>query len=192
MQVKVIEETVQALEDYGRVSIAYVVKTRFRVDLVRGGLGGFALTEEPVRPPYLKDYDQERGEGPTRWLKRWNISHWGVLSAYCSGVRMGGAVVAYDTEGVLTLEGRKDLAALWDIRVRPESRGRGIGTNLFQKAAQWARNKGCCMLKIETQNTNVPACRFYQKQGCELGTVSRFAYGTNPEEVQLIWYKSIA
>lgn len=50
----------------------------------------------------------------------------GVLSAFDGPSRVGGAVVAWRTPGADMLEGRDDLAVLWDIRVHPEYRGRGI------------------------------------------------------------------
>jgi hypothetical protein len=46
-------------------------------------------------------------------------------------------------------------------------------------------------MKIECQNNNVPACRFYQNQGAVLGAIDEFAYYKDKEirgEVQLIWY----
>jgi GNAT superfamily N-acetyltransferase len=93
------------------------------------------------------------------------------------------------------LEGRQDLAVLWDIRVRPDARGLGIGTALFRHAAAWARSKGCRQMKIETQNVNVPACRFYAHMGCELGMVHRFGYAAIPavaDEAMLFWYLKLA
>jgi hypothetical protein len=57
------------------------------------------------------------------------------------------------------LNGRNDLAVLWDVRVHPEYRGRGVGHRLFTAAAEWARTRDCRVLKIETQNINAPACR---------------------------------
>jgi GNAT superfamily N-acetyltransferase len=114
-----------------------------------------------------------------------------VLSAFDGDRRVGGVVVAYDTEGVFMLEGRKDLAAVWDIRIQPDDRGRGIGSQLFQRAVNWARTRGCRHLTAETQNINVPACRFYAKQGCELRAIDRYAYPDHPDEVQLIWHMSI-
>ncbi|MBI1928885.1 GNAT family N-acetyltransferase [Candidatus Poribacteria bacterium] len=191
MAIKILEETVDALKDYGQVSIAFRVDTRFRVEPVDHGLGGFLLVEEKVEPPYVKDYDSDKGEGPTRWRKRWNIEHWGVLSAFDGDWRVGGVVVAYDTEGVFMLEGRKDLAVVWDIRIHPDYRGCGIGSQLFERAVNWARARRCRHLKVETQNINVPACRFYAKQGCELRAIDRYAYPDYPDEVQLIWYMSI-
>ena len=112
----------------------------------------------------------------------------GVLSAFDGPSRVGGAVVAWRTPGADMLEGRDDLAVLWDIRVHPEYRGRGIGARLFRRAAGWARDQGCVVLKIETQNINVPACRFYASQGCELRAVHLNAYPELPHEVQLLWY----
>ena len=191
MEIKVVEETVEALKDYSRVSIAFQVETRFRVDEIDNGLGGFRLVEENVHPPYVKDYDCEKGEGPTRWRNRWNIDHWGVLSAFYENQRVGGAVVAYDTKNVFMLEARKDLAVLWDIRVHPNFRGKGIGAQLFKRAVSWAKSRNCCDLKIETQNINVPACRFYAKRGCKLGAINRYAYPNHINEVELIWRMSI-
>jgi len=191
MEIKVIEETVEALKDYGQVSIAFRVETRFRVDEIDNGLGGFRLVEERVHPPYVKDYDGDKGEGPTRWRNQWNIDHWGVLSAFYGNQRVGGAVVAYDTKNVFILEGRKDLAALWDIRVHPDFRGKGIGAKLFQRAVDWAKSRNCQDFKVATQNINVPACRFYAKGGCKLGAINRYAYSNHINEVELIWRMSI-
>ena len=66
------------------------------------------------------------------------------------------------------LEGRHDLAVLWDIRVAPSSRRRGVGAALFCAATEWAAATGYQELKVETQNVNVAACRFYGRHGCEL------------------------
>jgi hypothetical protein len=46
-------------------------------------------------------------------------------------------------------------------------------------------------LKIETQNVNAAACRFYRKMGCTLGAIDRFAYDELPGEVQLLWQKEL-
>jgi len=46
-------------------------------------------------------------------------------------------------------------------------------------------------LKVETQNINVPGCRFYAKQGCELGAIHRYGYAGCPDiahEAMLFWY----
>ena len=69
------------------------------------------------------------------------------------------------------LEGRRDLAALWDIRVSPNARRQGVGSALFERVEAWAGLHGCRQLRIETQNTNVQACRVYERQGCQLRVI---------------------
>jgi hypothetical protein len=50
----------------------------------------------------------------------------------------------------------------------------------------------CRKLKVETQNINVPACRFYASQGCVLAAVNRMAYREPQDEIQLLWYKDLS
>ena len=104
---------------------------------------------------------------------------------------MGGAVIAFRAPGVNMLEGRDDLAALWDIRVRPEHRWAGVGSALIRAAEDWIRARGGRMLKIETQNINVGACRFYAGMGCTLVAVDQRVYRDPPHEAQLIWFKHL-
>ena len=141
MPVKIVEQCVDRLRTYGEIPIAFTVDSQYRVDAIDRGRGGWKLVEERVEPPYVKDYDEE-GERPLRWLKRWDIANWAVLAAMRNGSRLGGAVVAWNTPGVNMLEGRDDLAVLWDLRVHPDHRREGIGKRLFDHAAAWARAKG--------------------------------------------------
>ena len=90
------------------------------------------------------------------------------------------------------LEGRTDLAVIWDVRIAPEMRRRGIAGELFATVERWARGRGCRQLKVETQNINVPACRFYRKMGCNIVHVDAHAYPELPGEVRILWSKSIA
>ena len=184
---EIIEENVSVLPEYIRVPISFQVKSRFRVEPVQNGLGGLRLIEEPV-VPYIKDYDAL--ESPVQWLQNWDIVNWGVLSAFVGKQRVGGAVIAWKTEGVDMLGGREDLAVLWDLRVSPDFRGKGLGRTLFDRAVDWMRERDCVQLYVETQNINVPACRFYARQGCELGAINRFVY-KDLDEIQLLWYKNI-
>ena len=186
---RVAEEPIASLGLHGEVPIAFLVKRVLDVSLVEGGLGGVVMSERAVEVPWLKDYDAIMGEGPTRWASRFDVTNWGLISAHEAGQRVGGAVVALNTAGVTMLEGRSDLAVLWDIRVRPEARGAGTGSLLFRSVEAWARDRRCSTLKVETQNTNVPACRFYRRMGCTLGALDRFAYADLPDEVQLMWSK---
>jgi ribosomal protein S18 acetylase RimI-like enzyme len=188
MPIDINQEPVDALANYAAIPISFWVRARLRVEWIERGLGGIRLTEEPVEPAYFKDYDAIPGETPLAWPRRWDISKWGILMARDGGAAVGGAVVAWATPGITMLEGRDDLAVLWDIRVKPERRRQGVGEQLMTAAATWARQRQCRKLKIETQNTNVPACRFYAACGCRLGAVHPGAYAEFPEEVMLFWY----
>jgi len=185
------EEPVSSLADYGRLPMCFRVERILEVSAIDGGLGGLTLTERGVDLPYVKDYDAIAGNAPACWADCWDLSNWGVLSCLVRGCRVGGAVLAFDTEGVDMLEGRRDLAVLWDLRVHPDHRGKGVGRALFRAAEAWARAHGCRQLKAETQNINVPACRFYAKQGCVLKAINQLAYQHCPDETQLLWYKDL-
>jgi inorganic pyrophosphatase/GNAT superfamily N-acetyltransferase len=182
--VEVREEPISTLPQHAEIPIAFTVE---RVCDIEDGPGGFAFTERVLDAPYVKDYDEH--ETPMQWATRFDVSKWGLLSAFGAGQRVGGAVVAVDTPGLNLLHGRTDLALLWDIRVGPEYRKGGIGSALFRAVEGWARARGCRELKVETQNVNVPACRFYQRQGCHLTAVYRDAYPLLSNEIQLLWSK---
>ena len=189
MQIR--EESLAGLEEHARVPIAFEVSRVLEVSVRNGGLGGVQLLERPETPPYMKDYDEASGNRPGDWAQRFDLTNWGLISAWENGLRIGGAVIAFETADLRMLEGRSDLAVLWDLRVAPEARRGGIGASLFAAAARWAEARGCRQLKVETQNINVPACRFYARQGCTLGAIHRFAYPEQPSEVQLLWYKNL-
>jgi GNAT superfamily N-acetyltransferase len=193
MEAQIRQVEVDELGRYAQVPIRFWVHSILRPDPIDGGLGGLRLVEEPVRPPYLKDYDAQSGgeEDPTHWAVQFDLRRWGFFLAEESDRPVGAAAVAFDSPGVHMLEDRPDLAVLWDIRVHPNRRGRGIGARLFRTAAEWAHGQGARQLKVETQNVNVPACRFYAAQGCVLGAIHRYGYAGCPEvahEAMLLWY----
>lgn len=187
----------ERLAAYARIPIAFEVRSILEVLPVDAGWGagsgGLTLRERLLATPYLKDYDlADDGEDrPSGWAKRFDLSNWGFQLACDGKEAVGGAAVAYATPDVYMLEQRQDLAVLWDIRVRPERRGKGVGKALFERAASWARVRGCRQMKVETQNVNVPACRFYAAMGCTLGAIDAYAYAGHPvvgDEVMLLWY----
>jgi len=192
VHIDVRREPTTALDAYAQVPIAFQVERVLDVEEAGAGPGEVALRERTLERPYRKDYDAGPDAGPLSWGRTFDVSRWAVFSAWSDGRRVGGAAVAFDTPTVTMLEGRDDLAVLWDIRVRPEVRGCGVGSALFQAAQAWAQARGCRQLKVETQNVNVPACRFYARHGCVLGAVHRSAYPDHPDEVQLLFYKVLS
>lgn len=191
MTLDIAEEPMAALAKYARVPIVFTVDCVVDVTDRADDPGRFVLAERRLDVPYEKDYDAIDGEGPLQWARRFDLSNWTLFTARIAGRRVGGAAVAFDTPGLTMLEGRRDLAILWDIRVSPDARRQGVGSALFAKVETWARLHGCRQLKIETQNTNVQACRFYERQGCRLRAIHHDAYPELPGEVQLLWFKDL-
>ena len=186
MRVIVRKEPLSALSDYGSVQIAFSTTTVLEVAWIANGLGGVRMVEEPLGQPLTKDFDGD--EPVSHWHRVGDISHWGIFAAFSDEHRVGGAVVAHRSPGIHMLEGREDLAVLWDFRVHPSVRRSGVGTRLLDRAIQFARASGCSFLKVESKNTNPAACRFYAKRGLHLGGLRRGVYPQYPDEVQLLWY----
>ncbi len=180
------EHSSEILEEYAQIPIRFEVKEYFAVKLKNKGLGGFDLKLRDVDPPFAKDYDES--EPIIDWKNKFDTSKWVFLLAIEDDKKVGAATVAFDSKNVNMLQGRDDITVLWDIRVDPSYRGQGIGTKLFNYAAEWSRKRYCRFMKVETQNINVPACKFYAKQGCYLGTIDLHAYPEFENEVCLIWY----
>ncbi len=185
------EERALDLAEYGRVSIAFEIEQVLEPTFAEDGLGGIFLRGLPAAIPRRKDYDEIPGNAPAEWPNQFNLASWGLIAARLEGELGGGAMIAHDTPDTVLLEGRRDLAVVWDLRVAPEFRRLEIGGALWRAVEIWAARRACRQLKVETQNTNAGACRFYARQGCYLGAVNRNAYPELPEEIQLLWYKDL-
>jgi streptothricin acetyltransferase len=178
---------------YSSIPSRFEVRSILRVQVVGAGLGGFRLVEEQVEDPFIRDYDKDSEDTPARWAGRFDVRRWGILLATGdAGQPLAGAAVAVEPPIFpMARFQRDDLAALWDIRVHPEYRRQGLGSQLFRAAASWAHDRGHGQLGIETDSSNVAACRFYARQGCELGAIHRFGYIAVPEVARyamLLWY----
>jgi GNAT superfamily N-acetyltransferase len=189
MTIEVAEEPMTALAEYALVPIAFRVD--HVLDVTARADGGFVLSPRRLVIPYVKDYDAIDGEGPLQWTRRFDVANWRLFTARVAGSRVGGATVAFNTPGLTMLEGRRDLSVLWDIRVTPDARGKGIGSALFERVEAWSQTQGCRQLKVETQNVNARACGFYARHRCELRAIHHAAYPELPEEIQLLWYKDL-
>ena len=81
---------------------------------------GFGLVERTIGAPYRKNYDQF--EDPLAWPRNFDTERWVLTSAFVGLERVGGLVTAVATPGVDMLEGRTDLAGVWDLRDAPAHR----------------------------------------------------------------------
>lgn len=143
----------------------------------------FELWETPVDPPLYKsfrEYEHKLEEVETR------------LSSVEGGyVALAGGEVA----GVvlLNVEQWRSVARIEDIIVGRQFRRYGIGSLLLNCASDWARNRGCWAIVLETQNVNYPAIQFYLRNGLDVWSVHQHFYPPGPveHEVAIIMGKKL-
>lgn len=176
---------------YDGIEMLVHVNSYYALEKVNNGLGGIILNETPVKS-YIKDLGNY--DAASKYEDSFDISNWAFFMAFDGDQPIGAATVATKTENVHMLEGREDLSVLWDIRVAEGYKHQGIGQKLFDLAVDWSIVNGFKQMKIECQNNNVPACKFYHKQGAVLSKIDEYAYHNDIEvrdEVQFIWYLNL-
>jgi ribosomal protein S18 acetylase RimI-like enzyme len=192
MMITIEQADTSCFAQYDTIPMRVRVEREYRLIKPDNGLGGITFSETPIEP-YIKDFCVGKDESVTSWA-HWDLSHWGFFMAFDAEKPVGAAAVATRTDGVNMLCRREDLAVLWDIRVANDYKHQGVGSALFHAAVEWAKAQGMTQMKIECQNNNIPAVKFYHKQGAILGSVDEYAYYNNPYakgEVQFIWYLDI-
>ena len=127
-------------------------------------------------PPYMKHYQKgdlpAHPDAPDRW----------VFVALLDGSLAGRIVLS---------EGWNRYAWVEDIAVDAGHRRAGVGRALMDRAIAWAVERGLPGIRLETQNNNVPACKFYESCGFRLGGFDRDLYRGLDEattEIALCWY----
>lgn len=83
-----------------------------------------------------------------------------------------------------------DQAHINNLAVRPELRGRGLGTHLLQSILVEARHLGATSLMLEVRRSNVAAQRLYAKAGFSEHSV-RKNYYTQPVEDAIVLFRKI-
>ncbi len=159
---------------YESISIGFEIRSRLLLP---------AFAEVPIEPRW-KDYDEDPEERPSSHPTRFDTTNWGVFLA-SRDQPVGGCIVAWNSANFGMLQGRSDWAVVVDLRVRHKERGTGVGRKLLNAALQWASRKGVSEVHVETQDTNVAACRFYRSMGFSILSVDAFAYGN--DEARVMW-----
>ena len=188
MKIDIKKEGRSLLDVYSTIPTSFQVDSIYRLETDFAESLMLELKEEKIDKPFIKDYDKHPCDRPKEELKKFDIENWVFYGAYLDSSLAGCLILAHKSKKVYMLEGRDDIMCLWDIRIHPDLRRKGIGSKLFEAAVEETARLGCKFMKIETQNINVQACKFYKKQGCELGTISRYAYKDYPDEIQFVWY----
>jgi GNAT superfamily N-acetyltransferase len=191
MTLTIMEEPPARLAEYADVPIGFMVAEILDEHALSALTHATCLHAVTVSPAYWKDYDSYPGCHPSAWPRLFDLSGWTILAAYDRARRVGGAVVIVDDAQIDMLRDCPDCALLWDLRVAPDARRHGIGSALLEAAEHRALARGAHSLRVETQNVNVPACRFYHANGFRLERAIPGAYAALPNEVQLLWHKPL-
>lgn len=129
----------------------------------------FSLTLEPLARPERFNFPYTADD-----IARYTAF---VPNDYCWGAYDGETLVA------VALGEAQDwnrTVAVWEFHVAPAYQRQGIGRRLMAEVAARARAAGRRSLVLETQNTNVPAIRFYRRAGYRLEGVD-ISYYTNED-----------
>jgi ribosomal protein S18 acetylase RimI-like enzyme len=115
------------------------------------------------------------------YAKHWQPFEAEEVRRYQEYARTGLSLGAYDGErliGIALTEPRSWNGTLWvwEFYIDTPYRGRGIGRRLMEGVVAIARQRGFRAVGLETQNTNVPAIRFYRKLGFEIEGIDLSLY----------------
>jgi streptothricin acetyltransferase len=130
----------------------------------------FKLTLKTLDAPFIKTYGH---------LDEQSIKN------YTEVVQRGHSFAAFEDQdyiGIAICEPMAWNSSFWvrELHVHPEARGRGVGRKLVDALKIQALAQNCRVVICETQNTNVPAIRFYRSVGFRLEGVD-ISYYTNED-----------
>jgi ribosomal protein S18 acetylase RimI-like enzyme len=120
----------------------------------------------------------------TPYVKHWNVTD-DEIDHYRKLIKEGLSVGAYvdgELVGVAIVKKKtwNRTLVIWEFHIHPDYQNQGIGTKMMEQIADIGRKATCRVIECETQNTNVPAIRFYQKVGFEVGAIDP-SYYTNSD-----------
>ncbi len=163
-------------------------KSKSILHIERSGEGlevGWHLTEQPLEIPFDKgsryDFDEFMQDAIAERFARPDDSYQRVAEY------RGKLIGFVDVE----LQDWNNTATLWNLMIDLDYRGQGLGRRLWHRAVDFARQCEVRAILIETQNTNVAACKFYARMGCQLCGVHESYYDDGGGEAALFWIYSI-
>jgi len=155
-----------------KLSRGYTSAQKYKVTRqVTEQLVSFSLELQTLKQPYIRNWPPERE----------------MEDHYRSILEQGLSLGLYHDDqwvGMAIAEKREWNRSLWvwEFHVHPDFQGQGWGRKLMETLAQLAQQADCRVMVCETQNTNVPAIRFYRKLGFEIDAID-LSYYTNQDAV---------
>ncbi|MBO0794202.1 MAG: GNAT family N-acetyltransferase [Ktedonobacteraceae bacterium] len=144
----------------------------------------FELLETAVDRPIYKDYFAEMND--VEEIKERLRSAEGGYVALANG-EVAGAIL-------LKVDEWRSVVQIQDLIVGHQYRRYGVGTLLLNCATDWARERNCWAIVLETQNTNYPAIQFYLRNGLEIWSINRHFYppGASAHEIAIFMGKRLS
>ena len=100
----------------------------------------------------------------SRWIEQ-SVNHNMATEVFCY-------MIENVPRGLITLN-RKDATGTIDlVAVHEDFQQRGIGTVLMRHVIHYAQRKQCEKLSVTTQSKSIGACRFYEKNGFKVESVT--------------------
>lgn len=130
----------------------------YRLALVSGGYSRFKLDERLPKGSYERLY--------TRWIENECANRGGgkmvfVFSDEAEGIR-----------GMITVDYSSELGHIGLVAVDPDTQHHGIGYKIMSTLDGYLYQKGVKTLKVPTQKANTDACRWYEKNGFTIQSIT--------------------
>jgi ribosomal protein S18 acetylase RimI-like enzyme len=157
-------------DDLNRLVTGYTSDAKYQISKTESDKQ-FALALELVSLPqlYRKRYDHLNGE---------TLEHYQQVPSF--GFSFG-AYAVDQCVGIALAEPRHWNRSLWvwELHVAETHRRRGVGRQLIDALAEKAREVGLRTIVCETQNTNIPAIRFYRRVGFHIEGIDLSYYSND-------------
>ena len=151
-----------------RIITGYVSPAKYKISHTESDTETvFRLELVMLETPYVKQYSHLDDE---------------TFAEYEQTIAAGFSLGAYD-DGDMLVGVALAIPQVWnhtfwvqEFHVADSHRGRGIGQALMQAIIEKSRAANCRAVMCETQNTNVPAIRFYRRMGFTLDGIDLSLY----------------
>ncbi|EAZ85239.1 GNAT family N-acetyltransferase [Lysinibacillus sp. FSL M8-0216] len=169
----IIKMTPSTMKDFNKSNDGFIVSGKI-IPTYKDKVWTF--TEEICSVPYFKKYEEDEID-----LSYIEDIEKAVFFYYIDNSCVGQIKMCSNWNGYALIE---------DIAVAKDYRKNGVGTALLNKAIEWAKERNCCGLMLETQDINVSACHFYAKNQFVIGAVDTMLYSNFPtaNELAIFWY----
>lgn len=133
----------------------------------------FTVRLVPLERPYRSTFEEDFNEEDTRRFQSF------LPQGYSFGAYANGRLVGF---AISEVEEWHRVLRVWEFQVMQDYRGQGIGRALMLRVVEQAIEGKFRMVALETQNTNVPAIRFYRKMGFSLDALDLSLYTNHDVE----------